>query len=99
MPEEDDELSWDSEYPSGQEGDLRVGFWLRDSWCFVPAEDRIAADAMFEDALHRHDLWEILGDDGRKGAVVWIAKCQGGSVWVRIKETAAATEWLDWEGW
>ncbi len=94
------ELPWDAEWPQGYPGVFAVCAWLKEGWSFEVATDRAHAEMLFAEARRQPGLMVVRADQGmHQGAVIWIAQCEGGTEWQRIKETKAATALLDEEGW
>jgi hypothetical protein len=85
----------EEDYPEGKKGDLAVCYMLplETSWSFEPVSNRKEADELFDITRNRTDVLTV-PTRGRASAVVWIAECQGGWEWIRLKETEGAAQYL-----
>jgi len=97
-------LEMKDNYPLGTLGDLAVCYIhsSETKWSFDPVATREEGDRRLKSLLGQANVLEVVIEtgpkEGRKSAVVWIAKCEGGDQWVRIVETDGAEQY-DWAQW
>jgi hypothetical protein len=80
-------------YPAGRRGELAVGYYRDGEELpeLVSVSTREAAEKHFQEFLKSAEPMHVVLDEGpnegRRSAVVFVVRCDGGTNWTVIKET------------